>query len=214
MPDASGIPDAFVAVFQLIQSPGQVFADFLGKPGRHELLEFGHRWRDGGQGQRVEGIGVPVNQGLFFKEIGNLPRGDGQPHRGIGVGASFGGGDDIGDDIPVLCRPYRPGAVPAAHHFIRNQQDAVFIADFPQSREIFRWWHHSAVGARYRLNEHRGHIAFFLNHVVHIFGALDITAGIIQPEGASVAVGVRGKADTGQGVSGPLGEPAPRVTGK
>jgi hypothetical protein len=58
----------------------------------------------------------------------------------------FGGGDNIWLDAKVFDRPPLPGPPHTTLDFIRDQQNAVLVAQFAQRREeAIRWDHVSAL---------------------------------------------------------------------
>ena len=157
---------------------------------------------------------MPLHEGFFLKKVGYFFGSYRDTHRRIGVGAPLGGGHNVGHHVPVLYREQRSGAVPAGHHLVADQQHAVFIADLPQSGQVFWGRNDSAVGADHRLNDNRRHVALFLNHIVHVLGTLYPAILVFQPEGTAVAISVRGKTNSFDGEPGPLRVPPSRVTGK
>ena len=86
------------------------------------------------------------------------------------------------------------GASDAALHFIGDEDDAVFVADFADHGEKFAWWNDEAAFAEHGLRDDRGHLIGgnnALKSVLQVMRAGHLAGGVREAIRAVIAVGVR-----------------------
>src|SRR6516225_3238601 len=86
----------------------------------------------------------------------------------------------------------------AALHFVGDEQDAVFVAEFDEYSEIIEWRNDKSSFSQNRFSDDgsnifRRHDA--LERVFQVTGAVEIAGGIFQRVGAAIAIRVRHAVD-------------------
>src|SRR5258706_5136239 len=73
---------------------------------------------------------------FVIEEFCNLFRDNHRTKRSVSAGDAFGGGDDVGSHVPVVHGEPFARATPSAHDFIRDQKDAILVADFTHTGPV------------------------------------------------------------------------------
>src|ERR1019366_4948898 len=108
---------------------------------------------------------------------------------------------------PVIDGEPLAGAAPAGHDFVGDEQDAVAVTDFADTREVLGRRHKDAVGADDGLEDDGRDVALIADHVLDVVGAGDVAAGVGVLDGAVVAIGLR-REDEAVGLAAGLHGPA------
>ena len=66
---------------------------------------------------------------------------------------AFGEADEVGSDVPVVDGKPLSTAPKASHDLIRNEQDAVLVAELPHASQVAGRRHQNAVGAHHWLQD-------------------------------------------------------------
>ena len=155
---------------------------------------------------------MPVREVVVLKVVGNFGSGGAKAERDVGRGDAFRGNQNVGLQVPVVDGEPAAGAAPSGHHFVGNHEHAVAVADFAQTRKIFRRRNEYAVGADDRLEDDGRHVTLVADHVLDVVGAGDVARGIGVLDGAVVAVGF-GREDHVGNFAGRFHGPAARIAG-
>ena len=86
----------------------------------------------------------------------NLSASGHRAHWDGGVREAFGHGDDVGCDPETLGGEGRAQTAKAGDHLVEDEEDAVGVADRPQTFEIALGWDQHPGGPGHRLDDHRG----------------------------------------------------------
>ena len=94
-----------------------------------------------GGGDRVAGIGIAVEEldhmlGAGHERVMQSGGGQHRAHRDHTVGQALGAGDHVGQHVEMLSGEWAAKAAEASDHFVKDQQDAVFLSDRPQLFQI------------------------------------------------------------------------------
>ena len=92
----------------------------------------------------------------------------------IGAGDALGHGHNVGLDVEVLIAKPLARSAKTANHFVHNNQDAVFLANFSNGFIVAFRWHDNAAARRNGLQNNRAHSvwAFFLHYGFQLAGKL------------------------------------------
>ena len=126
---------------------------------------------------------------FVIKEFGDLLRNNHRAQRHITAGDALGGGDDVGRNIPVIDGKPLAGAAPAAHHFIRDEQDAVLVADFAHARPVIIRRDDQPVRTNHAFHDDGGDFvgAFILDDFFEMLDALALAGFFLLPKRAAIA---------------------------
>ncbi len=122
--------------------------------------------------------------------------GDGSERQSTAQG--FRGHDQVRLDAVTLAREQRAGASESGLDFVRNEEDAVLVAELNQHLEIIRRRRDESAFSEHRLGNHGRD--FFVRHdalerVFEMARAVKIARRILQVVGAAIAVGKRDAID-------------------
>ena len=114
---------------------------------------------DGGNarshGYRVAAVSAAMRTGRPFLHQIEAAEDARKRHTG---GNSLGNGHNIGYDTGMFHSEPFSGATKSTLNFVKNKQDAVFIAKRPQTFQEGGWWHHITALTEHRLNQNGGNI--------------------------------------------------------
>ena len=118
-----------------------------------------------------------------------------RPHRHHAIGQPLGGGHDVGHHIEILSRERRAQAPEPGDDFVKNQQNAVGVANLAQALQIALGRDQHAGGTSHRLDDdsgnRRGVVQFY--HPLQIVGKF--SAVFRHPAGKRVALDIMGVAN-------------------
>ena len=150
---------------------------------------------DGGPGGYAgHGIATERRDVRTLEPAGNFRRGHGQAHR-HSIRHAFRAGDHVRDDFPILdAEPFLSGASPAGLHFISDEQRAILLNDLEDHLEVFLRRRNKPADALNRFGDERGDVPAGpgLDEVFHVTGAGHFAIGILQVQGATVAIRTHG----------------------
>jgi hypothetical protein len=92
-------------------------------------------------------VGVAVGEVVVLEIRCNFSAGRAEAQRDVGAGDALGGGEDVGSDAPVLHGEPLPGAAPAGHDLVGDEEDARLVADAAELGHVFVRGDDDAVGA-------------------------------------------------------------------
>ncbi len=147
---------------------------------------------DGGRGDAGDGISAEGGDGGALVGVGDFGRGDGEAD-GEAVAEDFGGGEDVGLDLPVLdAEPAFAGATPAGLDFVGDEVSAVLLDDGEGDLEVLFGRRDEAADALDGFGDHAGDAAGGggLDDGFDVLGAGDFAGGVGFAERAAIAVGV------------------------
>jgi len=184
-----------VAILQLRQPPPQRLPHPLRPPDEVEALVLLDGGQADGAAEGVVRVGLAVaEQVVAFEEVGyGLPH-DGGAQRHVGTRQPLRHRHDVRHHAPVVDAEPLAGPPEARHHLVGDEQHALIVADPPQPRHVLLGGYEDAVGADDGLDEDGGDVprALHLDDLPDVLDAPDVAAGVLQAEGAAVAVAVGG----------------------
>src|SRR5947209_1636085 len=177
-----------VLVFEFFEALAEVRADFGGVTPQVFVFD---EFDDGQRRGHRDGVAAEGREGDARKLVRDFGSGDGDAD-GDAVAETFGGGDDVRLDVPVLdAEPLVASSAPGRLHLVGDEEAAVLARDLNGALEVAGGRDDEAADAEYgfghegrNLARRRSHNQFF-----DVFGAGQPAFGVAELEGAAVAVG-------------------------
>ena len=144
----------------------------------------------GARGDAGDGIAAKSGDREAAVGGGEFARRNGGPD-GHAVTHPFGARDDVGDHFPVLdAEPMLAGASEAGLHFVRDEEAAVFFHRVEDDLEVFGRRGDESADALNGFCDEGGDVAAGtgLDEIFDVIRARHAAVGILQAEGAAVAI--------------------------